>query len=438
MSAGIAEFRVLGPLTAVDASGVPVPLGGAKQRCFLALLLLNQGRVLSVDTLIEEIWGEQPPPTAATMVHQYASRLRQVIQPAASLVTQKPGYLLEFAPGSLDANAFSSHLEKGRGLIADGNVAAGRRELAAGLGLWRGDALADLLYEPAVAVHAARLEEERLEAVEDRIRADLELGKTDGTVAELRHLVAQHPERERLVGLLMVALYRAGRQEEALAVYVTLRRNLAVELGLTPGREVEQLYEAILRHDPSLSRAPARRLRLGSRSVSAATAAAVALGAVALAAALAALGIVMSAPASNGGAKPLIPEDERLPFNAVPDNLLGSYSATIPAGQSPQTMTLRAADDPVCKPLLGGSGTCFLIHPVSNELDPGARGQAAFHDGKVVLRYVRIPFIPRCEREIDRYQVARGARQLVLEKRVIVMGPFDDCSFSAFSRIRES
>ena len=104
----------------------------------------------------------------------------------------------------------------------------------------------------------------------------------------------------------------------------------------------------------------------------------------------------------------------------------------------PQTLTLRAADDAVCKPLLAGSGTCFLIHPVRNELDPGARGQAAFHDGKLVLRYVRIPFVPKCEHEIDRYRVARGARRLVLDKRVIVMGPFDDCSFSAFSRIRES
>ena len=137
------------------------------------------------------------------------------------------------------------------------------------------------------------------------------------------------------------------------------------------------------------------------------------------------------------GSKPLVPADERLPFPDVPNQLLGSYSAVIPPGQLEQTMTLRAPDDPVCKPLLGGKGTCFLIQPLTNEIDPGARGQAAFRDGMVVLRYVRIPFIPRCEQEIDRYRVSQDQRRLILDKRVIVKGPFDECSFSAFVRTAE-
>jgi hypothetical protein len=132
----------------------------------------------------------------------------------------------------------------------------------------------------------------------------------------------------------------------------------------------------------------------------------------------------------------LIAEDERLPFPAVPSDLLGGNTATIPAGQSPQTMTLRASDDPVCRPLLAGHGTCFLIQPTDNELDPGARGQAAFHDRFVVLRYVRIPFAPQCEGEIDRYRVTPAGDRFVLARRVVVKGPFDDCSFAAFTRLR--
>lgn len=150
------------------------------------------------------------------------------------------------------------------------------------------------------------------------------------------------------------------------------------------------------------------------------------------------LGVVLATRGGHSGPKALVPEDERLPFPEVPNALLGSYTATIPPGQSPQTMTLREAGDPVCKALLGGKGTCFLIHPTANDLDPGARGQAAFHDGMVVLRYVRIPFIPKCEREVDRYRVSHDRRRLTLDERVIVMGPFDDCSFSAFTRNRDA
>ena len=252
-------------------------------------------------------------------------------------------------------------------------------------------------------------------------------------VSELRQLVVEHPERERLAGQLMLALYRAGRQKEALSVYEALRKYLAVELGLTPSPRVQELHAAILVHDAGL-RVPAAR-PTGRRGKKLPTVAAwtAAIAAVVLVAAVVSLGVAVATDSAKGP-KPVIPQDERLPFADVPGELFGSYSAVISAGWSPQTMTLRASDDPVCEPLLGGKGTCFLIHPVSNEIDPGARGQAAFHDGMVVLRYVRVPFVPECEREVDRYRVSPDQRRLTLDKRIIVMGSFHDCSFSAFNR----
>jgi DNA-binding SARP family transcriptional activator len=434
MTTAAAQFRVLGPLTVVDREGAAVALGGVKQRCFLALLLLNANRVLSVDMLIDAIWGEQPPATAQTMLHQFASRLRPVVEPAGSLITRKPGYVLELTRDTVDANRFTALVERGKALIAAGELDRGRRQLDAGLELWNGRALEDLRFESAITAYADFLEEQRISALEERFEAELELGRHVEVVSELRQLIVEHPERERLAGQLMLALYRAGRQKEALSVYDALRKYLAVELGLSPSPQVQELHAAILVHDPSLGMPAARppRWRGGKKMTTVAVWTA-AIAALALVAALLSLGIAV-ATRSAKGPSPLIPQDERLPFADVPGELFGSYSAVIPAGQSPQTMTLRASDDPVCEPLLGGKGTCFLIHPVSNEIDPGARGQAAFHDGMVVLRYVRIPFVPNCEREVDRYRVSRDQRRLTLDKRVIVMGPFDDCSFSAFNR----
>jgi DNA-binding SARP family transcriptional activator len=433
MTTAAVQFRVLGPLTVVDRDGAAVALGGIKQRCFLALLLLNANRVLSVDMLMDAIWGEQPPATAQTMLHQFASRLRPVVEPAGSLVTRKPGYVLELSRDTVDANRFTALIERGKALIAAGELDLGTRQLDAGLELWNGRALEDLRFEPAITAYADFLEEQRISALEERFEAELELGRHVEVVSELRQLIVEHPERERLAGQLMLALYRAGRQKEALSVYDALRRYLAVELGLSPSPRVQELHAAILVHDPGLGvPAVTPRGRKGKK-MSTVAVWTTAIAASVLVAALVSLGVAV-ATRSAIGPKPLIPQDERLPFPDVPGELFGSYSAVIPSGQSAQTMTLRASDDPVCQPLLGGKGTCFLIHPVSNEIDPGARGQAAFHDGKVVLRYVRIPFVPRCEREVDRYRVSQDQRRLTLDKRVIVMGPFDECSFSAFNR----
>src|SRR6185503_1109337 len=138
MTSAAAQFRVLGPLTVVDLKGAPVALGGVKQRCFLALLLLNANRVLSVDMLIDAIWGEEPPPTAKTMLHQFASRLRPVVEPAGSLITRKPGYVLELTRDAVDANQFTAFVERGKALIATGELDRGSRQLDAGLELWTG------------------------------------------------------------------------------------------------------------------------------------------------------------------------------------------------------------------------------------------------------------------------------------------------------------
>jgi DNA-binding SARP family transcriptional activator len=434
MTADAARFRILGPLTVIDDEGRTVALGGLRQRCFLALLLLSPNTVLSVDALIDAIWGERPPASALTMLHQFASRLRPVVQPSAQLVTRKPGYLLEVDPRAIDAEQFSSRTERGKTLIAEGDLEGGRRELDAGLRLWSGSALEDLRFEVAIAPHAELLEEQRLAALEERIAADIELGRQSDVIGELQGLVAAHPERERLSGLLMLALYGAGRQAEALSVYDALRRHLAVELGISPGPFVEELHAEILRHDPTLGTPGPRRVRIGGRSLSPLAVGIAVLATAALVAGLVSLGVVLSTRGGGGTPRSSIPPDERLPFPPVPDELLGAYTAAIPAGQSAQTMTLRAPDDPVCKPLLAGKGTCFLIHPTENELDPGARGQAAFHDGMVVLRYTRIPFVPQCQQEVDRYRVTPDHRRLVLDERVIVKGPLDSCSFTAFVR----
>lgn len=431
---GTRQFRLLGPVAALDDRGDQVALGGTNQRYFLALMLLNPNRVVSLDTAIDAIWGESPPASAVTMVHGYASKLRPIVQPAARLVTRARGYALEIDDRTIDADRFSAHVERGKELVAAGDLDEGRQELDKGLRLWQGAALEDLRYETAIAPYAALLDEQRVAALEERIDVELQLGQDAEPVGELQRLVAANPHRERLLGLLMLALYRSGRQAEATTAYDEFRKRLASELGLSPGRQLEELHAAILRRDLSLGEPVARRPGPPQRRTSRVAIAAAATAAIALAAALVSVAVAYSTRGSDPGLKPLVPTDERLPFAAVPNDLLGSFSATIPAGQSPQTMTLRGSDDAVCKALLGGHGTCFLIHPAANELDPGARGQAAYRNGMIVLRYVRIPFSPSCEREIDRYRVSPDRQQLTLDKRVLVSGPFDDCSFSKFTR----
>jgi DNA-binding SARP family transcriptional activator len=266
----------------VRVNSAAVALGGPKQRALLALLVLHANEVLSRDRLIEGVWGERPPATAPRSLDSYVSRLRKLLG-ADRIERHAPGYVFRLEPGELDLERFEALLRQGRAAIAADDAATASDALRGALALWRGPALADLLYEPFAGIEAERLEERRLLALEERIDADLALGRGPELVPELERLVADHPLRERLLGQLMLCLYRAGRQADALAAYQAGRHRLAEELGLEPGPQLRELERDILVHDPRLLGArtvrrvlPPQRLR---RSV---VAVAVALGAVAV------------------------------------------------------------------------------------------------------------------------------------------------------------
>jgi DNA-binding SARP family transcriptional activator len=248
-NAGV-EFRVLGPVEVIEA-GRPLQLGSRKQRAVLALLLLHAGEVVPRERLIEELWHARPPPTADATLRSYLSRLRSVLG-AARIRTRSPGHMLVAKPEELDAKTFERLLAAGRVALAEERAVEAARLFADALGLWRGDPFADFVYEPFAQTEIARLSELRLEALEERIAAELRLGLDEALVAELRELVSEHPVREGLCCQLMLALYRCGRQAEALGVYASARRVLIDELGLEPGPELRALERAILRQDESL------------------------------------------------------------------------------------------------------------------------------------------------------------------------------------------
>jgi len=234
-------------------------LGGVKQRSLLAILLLHAGEVVSVDRLIDALWGESPPDDAATALHQHVSRLRKALGAHEVLLTRSPGYVVAPAEGEIDFRRFGALRDTGRRHLEGDAPQEAARALREALSLWRGRPLADLDREPFAAEAVARLDEEWIEAVELRIDADIALGRHAELVGELRTLVRRHPLRERLRGQLMLALYRSGRQAEALAVYADARRTLDEELGLEPGPELRRLQQAILDHDPELERRRPRR-----------------------------------------------------------------------------------------------------------------------------------------------------------------------------------
>ena len=240
------EFRILGP-TEVWDEDEQLQLGGPKQRAVLALLLIDAGRVVSTDRLIDVLWGEQPPATAGTSLQNFISQLRKVVG-ADVLTTKAPGYRLEITGEQLDLERFRRLVDSAKRKPAPERAA----RLRDALGLWRGAALADLAYEPFAVTESARLEELRLAALEERIAADLENGGHAELIGELEALVREHPLREELRRSLMLALYRSGRQAEALQVYHDARRELVDELGIEPGAALQQLHGSILRHDPQL------------------------------------------------------------------------------------------------------------------------------------------------------------------------------------------
>lgn len=251
------QFRILGPLEVMERDA-SLSLGGAKQRAVLAILLLHRGAAISSERLINELWGERPPATAAKTLQGYVFHLRRALGDGL-LHTRRAGYELELAPGQLDADEFERLAAEGRAALSDGDPAAAAGCLRDALALWRGPALADFAYESFAQAEIARLQEARLAALEDRIDADLALGRQEQLVGELDALVREFPLRERLRAQLMLALYRSGRQVESLTVYRDARETLVGELGLEPGRSLQELEQAILRQDPQLG-ASVRRL----------------------------------------------------------------------------------------------------------------------------------------------------------------------------------
>ena len=244
------DFRILGPLQVV-AGGRALRLDAPKPRALLAILLLHENELVASDRLIEELWGGQPPATSAKVLQTYVSQLRRVLGDGP-LVTRAPGYELRVRPGQLDLHDFERLVAEAR--LTEAATAA--RKLREALALWRGPPLADFAYEPFAQTHIARLGELRLGVLEQRIDADLALGRHADLVGEVEALVAEHPLRERLRGQLILALYRSGRQAEALAAYQEARRTLVEELGIEPGNDLERLERQILQHDPELDVAP--------------------------------------------------------------------------------------------------------------------------------------------------------------------------------------
>ena len=237
------EFRILGPLEAV-ADGVTLALGGAKQRALLALLLLDAGRVVSTDHLLEALWADEPPRTAANSLQNFVSQLRKVLG-AETIVTRPPGYLVQLGAEQLDLAKVRRFVDEARA----SDPPRRSRLLGEALGLWRGEPLADLMYEPFAAAEIARLAELRLALVEERAETELSLGRHTELVGDLEALVNEHPLRERLRAQLMLALYRSGRQAEALEVYRVGRDVLVDELGIEPSPLLQQLHASILRQE---------------------------------------------------------------------------------------------------------------------------------------------------------------------------------------------
>ena len=240
------HFRLLGPLE-VERGGITLELGPRKQRAVLALLLLEANRVVPTERLIDELWGDTPPETARSALQVYVAGLRKALgDDGASLRTQSPGYVLDLEPGALDAHAFTALRAEAR----DAEPARAADALHEALALWRGAPLAELDGAPFGTAARAQLEEQRLGALEERIDADLALGRHADLIHELDALVVEHPYRERFRAQQMLALYRSGRQADALAAYRSARETFVEGLGIDPGADLKALERQVRTRTP--------------------------------------------------------------------------------------------------------------------------------------------------------------------------------------------
>jgi DNA-binding SARP family transcriptional activator len=300
------EFRLLGPVEAF-VDGRPLGLPAAKPRALLADLLLNRNRVVSVSRLVDDLWGEEPPETATKALQGYVSQLRKALG-ADRLLTRPPGYSLRVEDDELDLARFERLVKDGRELLGAGDSKAAARRFDEALQLWRGPPFAEFQAEPFARDAGARLEDARLAALEERIEADLALGRHARLIPELEELVASEPLRERPRGQLMLALYRSGRQADALELYRRTRETLNEELGIEPSLELQELERRMLQHDPTLerARAPARPAEEGAPVPLARRPQLLVLAAVALAAAaavIAAFALTSGGSGSNASGK---------------------------------------------------------------------------------------------------------------------------------------
>jgi DNA-binding SARP family transcriptional activator len=249
------RFRVLGPLEVDDDEGGSVAAGSGRRRALLGLLILRGNELVERDRLVEELWGDAPPPTAHTMLHNQVSALRRALGGNGRLETHGSAYRLAVRPGELDRDRFEELVASAQARTETDPEGAAER-LREALAMWRGPPLSDLAYEPFAQTEIARLQERHLAAFEAWADVELALGRHAGLVSELQAAVAQQPLREHLHGELMLALYRCGRQADALAAYRDARRTLVDEVGVEPGAELRELQQAVLAHDPRLDPRP--------------------------------------------------------------------------------------------------------------------------------------------------------------------------------------
>jgi DNA-binding SARP family transcriptional activator/DNA-binding beta-propeller fold protein YncE len=329
----------------------------------LALLLLHANEVVSTDRLIDDLWGDPPPESAGNMLQGYVSHLRKTLEPSSErgehelIVSRPPGYVLKVRPDHVDAARFEQLANEGRQLLDEGEAEGAAERLRAALALWRGRALDDLAYEP-FAQAIRRLEELRLQTLEDRIDADLALGRHDALIGELRELVDDHPLRERLRAQLMTALYRCGRQADALEVYREARRALRDQLGIEPGPALRQLEQAILRQEPALgaaTAAPPSIIRRGRRRWPLIAAGVAVVIAATAAAVIAALG-------RSSASKPIAVKPHSV---AVINPARNAVVADIPTGGYPGPL---AADDTYVYVCNIGDATVSRILPMKRKL----------------------------------------------------------------------
>ena len=404
------EILLLGPVEA-RVDGHVVPLARQQLRALLALFALNANGVVSTDGAIDALWGDRPPATAPVALYGLVSSLRkQLGEAGAALATRPPGYMLELRAEQLDLARFEELAAAGRHSLADGDAEAASARLTEALSLWRGPPLQDLAFMPFAARETGRLVEFQLTALEDRIEADLARGRDGDLVPELEQLVGEHPLRERLRGQLMLALYRAGRQADALAAYRDARTTLVDELGLDPSDELQELERAILRHDPALAssvKSPSAPLALRRRRSRLLVLAGV-VGAATVAA------VVLSTREAGGGSVSVVSDGV-----AVLDG--GKVVAAGPVGSTPSDVAATSdgawitnTDDHTVARVDPETGT---VHQTIH-VGPGAGGVAADEHGVWVANSLsdtvtRID--PVANAAVDRIPVGKSPTALALD-----------------------